>query len=50
MENAGVTGSSLLLQADDLDGIMDAFPYWSPSWTLLPNTYECAHESWEDLF
>ena len=39
-----------MLQADDLDGIMDAYPYWSPSWNLLPNTYESAHEFWHDLF
>ena len=39
-----------LLQVADLNEIMDAFPYWTPSWTLLSNTYDCAHEFWEDVF
>lgn len=45
-----VTCDVVLLQAADLDNIMDGFPSWSPAWKLVPNTYECAHEFWEDLF
>lgn len=42
--------ATVLLQAAELKNVMDGYPRWSPSWKLLPNTYECAHDFWGDLF
>ena len=38
------------MQAADLNEVAGEWPDWSPSWTLLPNTYDCAHEFWQELF
>ncbi|CAL5229132.1 g12401 [Coccomyxa viridis] len=38
------------VEAAELKNDMDGYPWWSPSWKLLPNTYECAHDFWGDLF
>ena len=45
-----VTSAIVSMQAADVKNIMDGYPCWSPSWKLLPNTYESAHEFWGDLF